>query len=170
MRRRIYYVLPDSASARKTMDDLLLLRVEERHIHFVARPDVSMEGLHEANVLQTTDILHGARQGALIGVFLGFVTGGLVVWHFGLAQNAQAATVFGLALFGALFGGWVASMAGSAVPNSQLKQFAPQLADGRILLMVDVPEHKVEEIRDKLGQRHPEAASGGIEPNIPAFP
>ena len=152
------------------MDDLLLMRIEERRIHFVARPDVPMDGLHEANVLQTTDLLHGAKQGALIGAFLGCAAGGLVVWHFGLAQNYQAATVFGLALFGALFGAWVASMAGSAVPNSQLKQFEPQLAEGRILLMVDVPEHKAEEVRDKLGQRHPEATSGGIEPNIPAFP
>src|SRR5437867_2004515 len=50
MRRRMYYVMPDLASARKTMDDLLLARIEERHIHCLAKPGTSMEGLHECNV------------------------------------------------------------------------------------------------------------------------
>jgi len=33
-----------------------------------------------------------------------------------------------------------------------------------------VPEHKVEEIKERLGRSHPEATDGGLEPNIPAFP
>jgi hypothetical protein len=36
--------------------------------------------------------------------------------------------------------------------------------------MVDVPEHKVEEIRERFGRSHPEAFDGGVDPNIPAFP
>ena len=36
MRRRMYYVMPDIASARRIMDDLLLARIEERHIHCLA--------------------------------------------------------------------------------------------------------------------------------------
>ena len=47
MRRRMYYVMPDLASARRTMDDLLLARIEERHIHFLAKPGTPMDGLHE---------------------------------------------------------------------------------------------------------------------------
>ena len=39
MRRRIYWLLPDLASARRTMNDLLLARIAEQHIHFVARED-----------------------------------------------------------------------------------------------------------------------------------
>ena len=37
MRRRLYWMLPDVASARRMVDDMLLARVEERHLHFVAR-------------------------------------------------------------------------------------------------------------------------------------
>ena len=170
MRRRMYYLLPDNGSARRTMDDLLLLRIEERHIHFIARPGVSMDGLHEANVLQTSDLVHGAKLGAVTGAFAGCVAGAAVVWYFVMAPAYEIATVLGMALFGALFGAWVASMVGSSVPNSRLRQFEAQLAQGRILLMVDVPEHKVEEIKERLGRSHPEATDGGLEPNIPAFP
>jgi hypothetical protein len=42
MRRRIYWLLPDLASARATMDDLLLARIDEGHIYFVAREDADM--------------------------------------------------------------------------------------------------------------------------------
>ena len=47
MKRRLYYVLPDLPSARKIMDDLLLARIEERHIHFLAKRGTPMDGLHE---------------------------------------------------------------------------------------------------------------------------
>src|SRR5438552_2571485 len=38
MRRRLYFLLPDVESARHTADDLLLARVEDRHMHFLATP------------------------------------------------------------------------------------------------------------------------------------
>jgi len=170
MRRRIYFMLPDRASARRTMDELLLQRIEERYIHFIARPDVSMEGLHEANVLHTTDLVHGAKLGALIGVAAGCVGGAVIQWLFVKDANYQIVTVIGMAAFGGLFGAWVASMVGSAVPNTQLRQFEREIAQGQILLMVDVPEYKAEEIKARLGRAHPEGHDGGIEPNIPAFP
>jgi hypothetical protein len=170
MRRRIYFMLPDRASARRTMDELLLQRIEERYIHFIARPDVSMEGLHEANVLHTTDLVHGAKLGALIGVAAGCVGGAVIQWLFVKDANYQIVTVIGMAAFGGLFGAWVASMVGSAVPNTQLRQFEREIAQGQILLMVDVPEYKAEEIKSRLGRAHPEGHDGGIEPNIPAFP
>ena len=37
MRRRLYYVMPDLPSARRMMNDLLLARIEERHIHFIGK-------------------------------------------------------------------------------------------------------------------------------------
>jgi hypothetical protein len=46
MRRRLYFVLPDLESARRTADDLLLARVEDRHMHFLARRGTDLSGLH----------------------------------------------------------------------------------------------------------------------------
>ena len=71
MRRRLYFIMPDLPSARKMMDDLLLARIEERHIHFLARRGTSMEGLHEANHLQKTDLVHGAQVGLALGAQAG---------------------------------------------------------------------------------------------------
>jgi NADPH:quinone reductase-like Zn-dependent oxidoreductase len=37
MRLRMYVTLPDTSSARKLANDLLLARIEDRHMHFLAR-------------------------------------------------------------------------------------------------------------------------------------
>jgi hypothetical protein len=61
-------------------------------------------------------------------------------------------------------------MVGSSVPNSRLRQFTQAIEEGRLLLMVDVPEHRVDEVRGLVNARHPEAEDRGIDPHIPAFP
>jgi hypothetical protein len=76
------------------------------------------------------------------------------------------ATVFLSAGLGALFGAWT----GAAIPNSRHKQFEPEIAQGKILLMVDVPEHKVPEVHELVGRTHPEAVDKGVEVNVPVFP
>jgi hypothetical protein len=170
MRRRLYFLLPDLPSARKTMDDLLLARIEERHIHFLARPGAPMDGLHECNVLQSTDLVHGAQTGMIAGAALGCAVGGAAAYFLLNESRLQIPIVIGAALVGALLGAWFSSMVGSALPNSRLKQFEPMIAEGKLLLMVDVPEHSVEEVKMRLGRDHPEAVSGGTDPHIPAFP
>jgi hypothetical protein len=43
------------------------------------------------------------------------------------------------------------------VPNSRLKQFQADIEAGRVLMMVDVPFGRVEEITELVVSRHPEA-------------
>ena len=57
-----------------------------------------------------------------------------------------------------------------AVPNSRLAQFNDAIEQGKILMMADVPDHRVNEVREVLASRHPEAEERGIDPHIPAFP
>ena len=75
MRRRIYWLLPDLESAKRTMDDLLLARIGEQHMHFVAREGADMTGLHAANVLQTSDVIRAAQVGLVIGGAVGALLG-----------------------------------------------------------------------------------------------
>lgn len=170
MRRRLYFILPDLPSARRAMADLLLARIEERHIHFLGRRGDSMDGLHEANILQKSDAVHGAQLGLVLGAVLGVIVGGIMVLAGAASDRWQIATVLGSGVMGALFGLWVASMVGSAVPNSRLRRFQNAIDAGKLLLMVDVPKHRVEEVRAMLNAEHPEAEDRGVDPYIPAFP
>lgn len=171
MRRRIYWLLPDLASARRTMDDLLLARISEPHIHFVAREETDMSGLHPANVLQSSDVIRAAQAGLVIGGAAGAVLGVLAALFFPVFGTApEWGMVAVLMIFGAGFGGWASSMIGVSMPNHRLKRFEAAIEQGQILLMVDTPRSRVEEIQSRLQALHPEAHLEGVDPNIPAFP
>ena len=170
MRRRLYFVLPDVDCARQMLNDLLLARIECRHIHFLSRRDSLPDDLPQANVLQKTDIVHGAQMGIVIGGVVGAVAGGLLVFFPPEGATLALMTVLAVALGGAAFGAWASSMVASSVPNSRLKAFERDMESGKVLMMVDVPMRRVQEICDLVAARHPEALSGGFEPTIPAFP
>ena len=170
MKRRLYVVLPDLASAITTANDLLMARVEDRHMHFLGKRGMSMGVLHEASVLQKSDVRHalflGCGLGALGGMLLGVYLKLNPIGDF----TFDAGTFLLSMLGGTAFGAWTSTLIGLSTPNTALARFEPDIEAGKILLMVDVPEHKVEEVQEKLRQRHPEAAEGGLEPHIPAFP
>ena len=171
MFRRIYWLLPDLESARRTMDDLLLARIDQGRIHFVAREDTDMRGLHAASLLQTSDVVRAAERGLILGASLGALLGGLVAVHYPIVgDEPQWGIAAALAIAGALFGTWTSTMIGVSAPSKRLDRFWAQIEQGRILLMVDVPMWRVEEIEGRLQALHPEAHLEGTEPDIPAFP
>lgn len=59
---------------------------------------------------------------------------------------------------------------GSHADATPTLSFHPDIERGKVLMMVDVPMRRVQEISDLVAKRHPEAVSGGFEPTIPAFP
>lgn len=170
MRRRLYFLLPDVESARRTADDLLLARIEDRHMRFLARRGTDLGELHEASYLQKTDILHGAGIGLALGGIGGLILGAVIVTYPPEGTQPQLVAVLIAAIIGGVLGAWMASMAAAAVPNSRLKQFEGDIERGRVLCMVDVPYGRVEEIRDLVLSRHPEALPGGQATRFPAFP
>jgi hypothetical protein len=171
MNRRIYWLLPDLPSARRTMDDLLLARIEERRMHFVAREGVELSGLHPANVLQTSDVVRAAETGLVIGGAGGAVLGAIAAVVYPIVGDSpQWGVMAVLAIIGGLVGAWSSSMIGISTPSKRLKRFEPAIEQGQILLMLDVPRSRVEEIESRLDELHPEARLEGVEPDIPAFP
>jgi hypothetical protein len=161
MRRRLYFILPDVESARRTADDLLLARVEDRHMRFLARRGTELDPLHEAGYLDKTDMVHGAAVGLALGAIIGALVGVMVVAYPPEGTNPQLVSVLVGMLIGAPLGAWMASMAGAAVPHSRLKQFQADIEAGRVLMMVDVPFGRVEEITELVVSRHPEALPRG---------
>ena len=166
MRLRMYVTLPDVASARALANDLLLARIEDRHMHFLASRGTDLGELHQASYLQKTDAVNAAFRGLLIGGVMGIVIGTVIVY----ALHVELVALLIGALIGAGLGAWVSSMVGLQVGNSSLKDFDKDLGEGKILLMLDVPASRYEEIRAVIARTHPEAADRGNEPTVPAFP
>lgn len=170
MRRRLYFLLPTVASARQTVNDLLLARVEDRHMHVLARRGTDLGELHEANAMQKSDVVHGAEVGLVIGGVGGLLVGLFAVLAPPEGIELRLITVLFTTVVMAVLGAWIASLVGASVPNSRLRRFEPALEAGTILLMVDVRPSRIAEVRELVRRRHPEASGGKLEPTLPAFP
>ena len=170
MRRRLFFLLPDVESARRTADDLLLARVEYRRMHFLARRGTDLAELHEAGYLMKSDLVHGAGLGLGLGALGGAALGIMILFSPIEGTAPHPLWFFAAVLVGALLGAWVASMVGASVPNSKLRRFEGEIDAGKLLLMVDVPYDAVEEIRGIVTARHPEAVPAGqVRPYV-VFP
>lgn len=170
MRRRLYFILPELASAETIERELLLAKIDDHHIHFLAKDGINLGRLHVANLLQRSDLIHGMG----IGMIAGGVTGALA--GFGLTMSPEIGGLIGmggvlvLGVLGALVGTWASGMIAVSIPNTRLKRFQQAIDRGEILLMVDVPVRRVAEIRELIMSHHPEAQSRGQDAQIPAFP
>jgi uncharacterized membrane protein YeaQ/YmgE (transglycosylase-associated protein family) len=166
----MYVTLPDLASAKQLANDLLLARIEDRHMHFLARRGTDLGDLREASYLQKTDTVHGGFVGFVIGGVMGVLVGFLLIEYPPEGAHLELFAVLVAAIVGAFLGTWVASMVGLQVPNSRLKAFEGEIQQGKLLLMLDVPAGRYEQVRDIISRTHPEAADHGNEPTVPAFP
>jgi hypothetical protein len=170
MSRRLYFLVPDIDHTKRIVEELLLGRIEERHIHVMAKEGTPMEDLPEAGVLQTSDVVRAAERGAGVGGATGLLAG-LVAVSFppaGLVLGGGAVLLTTLA--GAGIGAWASSLIGAAVPNSELERFKEALENGQVLMLVDVPAERVDEIEDLIRKHHPEAEIAGTDPTWPPFP
>lgn len=170
MRRRLYFLMPDAERARALRDTLLLARVDDAHIHVMARDGTALADLHEAGPLQKTDLVHGAETGLAVGGGIGIVAGLVAVLFPPAGVDLQLVTILLTALIGATFGAWVASMVAASIPNSRLARYTAALDAGQVLVMADVPALRVEAVREAVSRNHPEHGRPSMEPTIPAFP
>lgn len=168
--RRLYFLVPNTESARKINDELLLARVEERHIHMIAKEGTPMEDLPEAKLAQRSDVVPALERGVTIGGATGIVAGIIAVTFPPAGLVLAGGAILGLGLAGAGFGALMSTMIGVDVSNTRIEKFQDAIQKGELLMMVDVPKTRVDEIDALVKKHHPEAEIEGTEPTIPAFP
>jgi Protein of unknown function (DUF1269) len=167
--KRIYFLIPNIETTKKVVDDLLLARINENHIHVLAKRDTPLGNLPEASFLQKSDFIPALAEGTLVGGLVGIVFGLVAVGLLG-SYKINGILVLVSALMGAGFGAWVSSMVGSSIGSRRLKQFAQAIENGDFLMMVDVPSQRVEGVEQLVKEKHPRASFEGLEPNMQAFP
>ena len=75
--RRLYFLIPTIDSAKTIVDELLLARIEQRHIHIAAADHHALleANLPEANLLQESDFIPAVERGVAIGGATGILAG-----------------------------------------------------------------------------------------------
>lgn len=168
--RRLYFLVPNVEHTSKIVDELLLARVAEKHIHVIAKEGTPLSNLPEARLSQKSDLVPALEKGLALGGITGIIGGVVAVTIPPAGIVLGGGAILASALAGAGIGAWMSSMIGVDVTNSQLSEFEEAIKGGEILMMVDVSKDRVEEIDDLVKKHHPEAEIEGTEPTIPAFP
>jgi hypothetical protein len=168
--RRIYFLIPDLETANKVTDELLLARIDERHIHVIAREGTELGDLPKASLLQTSDVIPAVERGLAVGGVTGILAGVAAVTFPPAGLVLGGGAILATAIAGSGIGAWLSSMIGVDVVNSQIKQFEGAVENGEVLFLVDVPKERVDEIETMVKVHHPDADVEGTEPHIPAFP
>jgi len=170
--RRLYFLIPTVDSAKTIVDELLLARVEQRHMHIAAADHHALleANLPEANLLQESDFVPAVERGVAIGGATGILAGIAAVALPGVGLALGGGAILGIGLAGAGLGAWASGMIGISAPSTRLTEFEDAIKAGSLLMMVDIPKTRVDEITALIKQHHPEAEIEGTEPVIPAFP
>ncbi len=167
--KRMYFLVPGIETTKKIVDVLLLARVDQHHIHVLAKRDTPMEGLPEASFLQKSDFVPALERGMVFGGLTGILLGVFILVFPG-EMVLSGGTILATFLVGTGLGAWISSMVGSSIGNSQITRFAPAIERGKILMMVDVPRSRTDSIEQLVKDRYPQAICEGTEPTMPAFP
>jgi len=172
MDRRMYFVLPDLDVAKRVEHDLLLARVDSSRMHFLGKRGADLGDLPEAGTAQKSDIRHGMYVGMCGGGTVGALLGGLLYLRpewLGIAVNPSAMLLLGG--FGAIFGLVTSGLLiGSSTPNVHLKKFDQDFEAGRLVLILDVPKRRVDEIGELVQRHFPTVQAYPVDATIPAFP
>jgi len=158
MLRRLYFLFPDEKQAQPVVEQLVTLNIPKRRIHALAH-NIKLNALPQATQRQKNDRAFQIEHALWVtNLFL-----------FGLACVALI-----IALTASSFIGIISSLAVMALsffageqfvihlPDVHLTEFSDALAHGEILLMIDVPKQRVNEIEKVVHQHHPAAVVGGV--------
>lgn len=167
MKRRLYFLFPDSGHARTVVNELEAHGIQHKFIHAIAGRGGDLSGLPAASRSQQHDL--GARVesflwGSNLALFFAalFVTLVIVLlqveWYWLLLP-------IGLMLVSFLMGLKFVTR----IPNVHLAEFQDAMQHREILLMIDVAAGQVANVEELVHRHHPEAVVGGVGWNVDAL-
>jgi len=160
MKRRLYFLLPDTAHVRAVVDDLNAGGIRHSSMHVVAKPGIDLDDLPLASSRQLHDT--GGRLETLLW------DGNLAVFFLALLALAglflmQVDWFWLLIPAAVMLASFAAGLVFAArIPNVHLSEFTDAIHHGELLLMVDVPVGRVSLVESLVHRHHPEAVAGGV--------
>ncbi len=166
MYRRLFFVLPDETNAVQLTQDIEAAGVDHDHIHAIPGEGVKLSRLPAATPRQKNNII-GLIERIIWGANLIVFFVALIALIDGLVRGSVFWSVVALlVMIAAVVGGALFAL---RVPDVHLSEFRGALSHGDVLLMVDVPKSRVDDIEKVVQQRHPEATLGGVGWTIDAL-
>lgn len=158
--RTLYYLMGKLDTATAVAQTLREFNIDDNGYYIVSKDHDGLKRrkLHDASVLDETDLIHSGLRGALIGGLAGllFALWFVLVEPFGLTLNLWGFLL--LALFVGHFGAWVGGMVGLSHESYKLTPFHDAIARGKYLMVINLREpSKARKLKEVIHSRHPDA-------------
>jgi hypothetical protein len=164
--RRLYFLVPDTTVGKKVVDELLLARIEWKHIHVIGKRGTPLEELPEASHWQKSDVVPALQRAVPIGGATGLLCGLAAIFLAPHLVVAGGGVLLATSLAGVGIGAYLGGMVGLNVENTRHKAFHDAIERGELLVIVDVPRGRVEEITERIKKAHPQAEPEGTDPRV----
>ena len=135
MKTRCVFSTPDLASARIAMAAAREAGIDDRDISLVAREDIELENIPDHVMQGRNDFYPAALRGGVCGGGTGLLLGLVAVAVPPLGVTLAGAAAMTIA--GAAFGTCIGEIVGFEVPDVVSRRFKQEIADGRILVVID---------------------------------
>ncbi len=155
--KRLVLLVPEPDTARAIVEALREAGLEDDAMHVIAREGTPLQDLPEATPLERTDFIDALKRGAAIGGATGLLAGLAALALTGGAVVAGGPVLIATALAGGTVGAWAASLIGASVPSEELRRYEDAVEAGELLMLVDVPARRADELAELIRKHHPEA-------------
>jgi len=158
MNLKLNFLLPDIKSANRASESLLLARVDNKNICFLAKPGVDIGELQAASTLESTNLINDGAKGVLFGASIGLLIG-LYMHYFQpwitSTMNVHWLTIVAITtVFGAAASTLGAVIFGVNMFNTDLNKYKDKIDKGAILMIVSVPVYRLNEISKIVNHLH----------------
>lgn len=160
IKRRLYFLLPDSEHTKVVVNDLLNADIDKRQIHAIAGHGVDPDRLPVETKRLSPD--NGARiesilwSGSLVLFFIALIS-------FIVLLMSQTGGYWWLIPVSIMMLTFVAGRVFvTRIPNVHLAEFQDAMRHHEILLIIDLPYRQILEIEDLVHKLHPEAIVSGV--------
>lgn len=151
MRLKLEFMLPNVKAAHHACEQMLLARINDQYIHFLARPHTDLGNLQLANTIEKTNFINEGAKGVLTGATIGLLVG-LYMHYFQpwitTSMNVNWLVILAITTaFGAAVSAIGAAVFGVNLLNTDLAIYKDRIDKGEILMIVSVPMHRAKQIR-----------------------
>ena len=158
MKPKLKFLLPDIKTANQVAKSLLLARVDNKSISFLAKPGTDLGKLQAVSTIESTNMVNDGERGIMFGAAVGFLVG-LYMHYFQpwieASMGVHWMTIVGITtIFGAVASAIGAAVFGVNLFNTDLNKYKDKIDGGAILMIVAAPFQRSNEIRKIVSKSH----------------
>jgi hypothetical protein len=157
----LYFLSSTLSCTQDVSDDLHQAGVSDFYLHVISRDESGLkkQQIHSSNYLETLDVIRDGFIGAALGLLVGMIGIGLLMYFRPFGPDVQVPTFVYviLVLAATLFGAWEGGLTGIATENKKLSRFHDAIAEGKYLILVYVRRQQEDIVRKMMAERHPDA-------------